>query len=193
MPLTATDLRQASDEAIAAEFLRARDQDFFRALVERYQTRVFQLALSVLGVGFRGEAEEVAQEVFLTVAQRLASFRGDSKLSTWIYRITYNAAVDLKTTARYRLPHEPDALEHTEAKQTPFGSAVMAEQQAVLRACIAGLPVQYQAALNLHYWFGYSVDEIAGQLDVPAGTVKSYLHRSRTLLAQALQQRGFKP
>jgi DNA-directed RNA polymerase specialized sigma24 family protein len=86
------------------------DQDAFAELFRRHSDRVFRLALSILGQGFAAEAEDVAQEVFLKVYHALASFRGDAEFGSWIYRITFNQAVNVKSRARYRSPHLEDTV-----------------------------------------------------------------------------------
>src|SRR5271155_134042 len=81
------------------------DQDAFAELLRRHSDPAFRLALSILGREFAGEAEDVAQEVFLKVHHALASFRGEAEFGSWIYRITFNHAVNVKARARYRRPH----------------------------------------------------------------------------------------
>ena len=76
------------------------DQDAFAELVRRHSDPVFRLALSILGRGFTTEAQDVVQEVFLKVHHALASFRGEAEFSSWVYRITFNRSVNLKTRAR---------------------------------------------------------------------------------------------
>ena len=96
-----------------------RDEEAFSELVRRYRDPVFRLAVSILGQGFAGDAEEVAQEVFLRVHRSLASFRGDSQLGSWIYRITFNQALNLKARVRYRAPHVSDEALATTASPRP--------------------------------------------------------------------------
>ena len=86
---------------------RARDgdEDAFADLFRGHSDRVFRLALSILGRGFEAEAEDVAQEVFVRVHNSLGSFRGDAKVSSWIYRITFNQALNVKARARHIRPH----------------------------------------------------------------------------------------
>jgi RNA polymerase sigma-70 factor (ECF subfamily) len=154
---------------------------------------VFRLAVSILGPGFAGEAEEVAQEVFLRVHHALASFRGEAQFSSWIYRIAFNHAVNLKGRVRYRAPHLTE-LALTEAASPlagPLDQLHAAQRAEALAECITELPEVYQAALRLHYWLDTSVAEIAPLIGVPENTVKSYLHRARRLLHEMLKQRGY--
>jgi RNA polymerase sigma factor (sigma-70 family) len=75
------------------------DQEAFAGLVHRYSAPVFRLAVSIMGNGFAAEAEEVAQEVFIKVHHAITSFRGEAEFSSWIYRVTFNQAVNLIKSA----------------------------------------------------------------------------------------------
>lgn len=169
------------------------DQDAFAELFRRHCDPVFQLALSVLGRGFAAEAEDVAQEVFLKAHHGLALFRGEAEFGSWIYRITFNRAVNLKARARYRRPHlDEAALSHSvTADPGPHAQVETAQRDQALEDCIRTLPEVYQSALRLYYWLGASVAEVAALLDVPENTAKSYLHRARQLLDGMLKERGY--
>jgi len=169
------------------------DESAFAELVARHRGPAFRLALSILGQGFAGEAEVVTQESFVRAFHGLRTFRGDARFGTWLYRITFNQAVNLKERVRYRAPHLPDdALAHrSSADPGPHEHLEMARRQRALAECITRLPEVYQSALRLHYWLGSSVLESAGLLSVPENTVKSYLHRARQLLGAMLRERGF--
>jgi RNA polymerase sigma factor (sigma-70 family) len=95
----------ATDDSLIARCRDHGDQEAFAELVRRYREPVFRLALSILGAGFSGEAEEVAQEVFLRVYHALTTFRGEAQFSSWIYRIAFNQALNLKARVRYRATH----------------------------------------------------------------------------------------
>lgn len=170
----------------------AGDEGAFTALVERYRDRVFRLAVSILGQGFVGEAEEVTQEVFLRVHSALRSYRGEAKFGTWLYRVTFNQTLNLKSRVRFTAPHvgEEVLAERPAGDPDAFTRLEEARRDAVVQECIARLPEAYQSALRLHYWMGESVAEIAILLDVAENTVKSYLFRARQLLQSMLQERG---
>jgi RNA polymerase sigma-70 factor (ECF subfamily) len=184
------------DNQIIQEYLETKNQELFRILVERYQKKVFRLALSILGAHFSPEAEHVAQEVFLQVYRRLREFRMESTFSTWLYRITYNHAIEYKRRARLRLPHTDveslDAIQDLKDSDNPFTALMDKERREILLCCMNQLPELYSSVLNLHYWMGYSVEEIGEVLGAPIGTVKSYLHRARARLSHQLKKRGFK-
>jgi RNA polymerase sigma-70 factor (ECF subfamily) len=169
------------------------DEAAFAELVGRYREPVFRLAVSILGPEFRADAEDVTQEVFLRVHHGLASFRGEAQFSSWIYRIGFNQAVNLKARVRYRAPHlSEDALAQAASPLLdPEGRLAAARRQQALAECMNELPEVYQSSLRLYYWLGESVVEIATLLGVPENTVKSYLHRARRLLHEMLKERGF--
>jgi RNA polymerase sigma-70 factor (ECF subfamily) len=168
------------------------NQDAFGELVRRYQDRVFRLVVSILGQEFAADAEDAAQEVFVRAHQALRTYRGDAAFGTWLYRITFNHAVNVKGRMRFRAPHVPDAA----LVSYPAGTVAPDEQfearrrQTVLLACLNELPDVYQSAVRLHYWLGASMSDIAAMLEIPENTVKSYLHRARRLLRAMLAQRG---
>ena len=170
----------------------AGDQRAFEELVERYRHRVFRLAVSILGPAFDAEAEEVSQDVFLRVHHALATFRGEAKFGSWIYRITFNLAVNLKARVRFKAPHVSDeALAGLPSQNRGPGEQLeQARRDRALETCIAELPEVYQAALRLHYGMGESVADVATLLEVPENTVKSYLHRARRLLHVMLDEKG---
>jgi RNA polymerase sigma-70 factor (ECF subfamily) len=178
-------------DTILIEAYRDRgDQNSFAELVQRYRERVFQLAVSIIGPAFTAEAEEITQEVFVRVYHALASFRGESQFSSWIYRITFNLAVNLKRHVRYRVPHlnEIVLVSKASSELDPLSRFESVQRDQELTAAIDELPEVYQSALRLHYWMGSSITEIADLLGIPENTVKSYLHRARRLLHGMLQK-----
>jgi len=181
-----------TDDALVALCREKGDAEAFAELVRRYRERVFRLAASILGPAFAAEAEEVAQEVFLRVHFALPSFRGEAKFSSWIYRIAFNQAVNLKSRVRFRAPHlQEEALAGAASLHPgPLDQLQSRRRDQALAACIDELPEVYQSVLRLHYWADTGVAEVASLLDVPENTVKSYLHRARKLLHEMLKQRG---
>jgi len=182
-----------ADEWLVERCRDGGDESAFAELVRRYRGPTFRLAVSILGQGFAADAEDVAQDVMVRVHHALGSFRGDAKFGSWIYRITFNHALNVKARVRYRAPHVSDAaLAATpSADRGPHEQVEAARRQKALLECVNELPEVYQSALRLHYWMGASVGEIAVMLDSPENTVKSYLHRARRLLQAMLAERGF--
>jgi len=175
------------DEPAVAEYLRSRDPEVFRTLVERHQSRVFRLVAGLLGPFADRDGQEVTQEVFLRAHQRLGSFRGEARFSSWLYRLAYNYTLQHKRRARLRLPHLPvDALETLSSRDGPHEAAAERERRQTVERLLEGLPELYRTVVYLHYWLDATVEEMAELLAVPSGTVKSYLSRARARLrAQA--------
>jgi RNA polymerase sigma-70 factor (ECF subfamily) len=169
------------------------DPQAFAELVSRHSALVFRLAVSILGREFIPEAEDVTQEVLLKVHDSIQSFRGDAAFSSWLYRITFNQAVNLKERVRFRIPHAHEAVFNSmvTSEPGPDRQVETAQREQALAECIRALPEIYQSALRLYYWLGAGVEEVARLLDVPENTVKSYLHRARQLLKGMLKQKGY--
>lgn len=161
----------------------------FDDLVARHRDRVFRVALSVLGPGAEADAEDVAQEAFVRAYRRLASFRGESRIGTWLYRVAFNLAVDhRRRTGRRGAEIGGEALDALPAPGgDPHRVARDGESTRLVRRLLDTLPEAQRAALHLHYWMGHTVAEIAELLDVAEGTVKSYLHRGRERLRAELE------
>jgi RNA polymerase sigma-70 factor (ECF subfamily) len=178
------------DEAVIAAYLRTRDPELFRVLVERHQARVLRIVASVLGPHADLASEEVSQEVFLRVHERLDSFRGTARFTTWLQRLAYNRAIEHRRRARIRLPHVSLAARPEPASGDPFDDAARDERRRVVARLLERLPDMYRSAIHMHYWLGCSVEETAEALDVAPGTVKSYLHRARRRLRDLAEADG---
>ena len=159
----------ASDENLIARFRQSGDSSAFGQLVARHRAQVFRIALSVMGPGYAGEAEEIAQEVFLRVHASLRNFRGNAKFGSWLYRIAFNQALNVKARTRYKTPHVPyETLAERPASEGDPAQSVLAEgRNQAISAAIGGLPEVYQSAVRLHYWLGHTTAEIATLLGVP--------------------------
>jgi RNA polymerase sigma-70 factor (ECF subfamily) len=181
-----------SDSQLVARAQRG-DQQAFAELVRRYSALVFRLAVSILGREFIPEAEDVAQGVFLKVHYALESFRGEAEFSSWIYRVTFNQAVNLKARVRFRCPHADETVLYraVSPQPGPYLQAQTAQRDRALAECMQALPEVYQSALRLYYWLGADVGEVAVLLGVPENTAKSYLHRARLLLHGMLKEKGY--
>ncbi len=181
------------DGVLVEAWVNRADEAAFARLVERHQGYVFRLALSVLGPGFEGDAEDVTQEVFIRVAERLHEFRGESTFRTWLWRLAFNMAMDRRRRPRWRKPHvDPTLLEARAATgetDDPFVSAVAAERRRALRSCLETLPDGLRSVIRLRYWMDLQIEDIAGMLQIPCGTVKRHLYRGRELLLRAMRAR----
>ncbi len=182
-----------ADEWLVERCRETVDEAAFAELVRRWRGPVFRLAVSILGQEFVPEAEDVAQDVMVRMHRALGSFRGDAKFGTWIYRIAFNHALNIKARVRYRAPHVSDESLATapSADRSPEDQLQDDRRKRAVQECISELPEVYQSALRLHYWLGASMSDIAAMLDAPENTVKSYLHRARQLLHAMLAERGY--
>jgi RNA polymerase sigma-70 factor (ECF subfamily) len=177
----------ATPDSLLIERCRQGDDAAFRELVDQYKGLVF--GLIARSVPNRGRAEELAQDVFLKVHRGLPYFRGDAKLSTWIYRIVINAlsqerpelataSLDDAADDRDRAPVQPGADDRA------FGDLIVRDR---LQKAIERLPVQYQVLINGHYMKGMRYEELAAALDMPMGTVNPHLHRAKRRLRHLLE------
>jgi RNA polymerase sigma-70 factor (ECF subfamily) len=170
------------------------DQAAFATLVGRYQKWVFRLALTVLGPGGVGDAQDITQDVFVRLAAHLKDFRGDSTFRTWLRRLAVNSAIDRRRHARWRKPHASlnslDDRRATDRGDDPYRSVEAAERARAVAQCLRVLPDEMRSVIHLHYWMDLPAEEIATTLQIPTGTVKSRLHRGRKMLYHAMQARG---
>src|SRR4029078_12224808 len=145
---------------------------------------VFRLAVSILGQEFAPEAEDVAQDVMVRMHGALGSFSGDAKFGSWIYRIAFNHALNVKARVRYRAPHVSDEslLTTPSADRSPVDQLQDDRRKRAVHECVAELPEVYQSALRLHYWLGASMSDIASMLDWPGDTGEYYLPSPQQLL-----------
>jgi RNA polymerase sigma-70 factor (ECF subfamily) len=181
-----------ADDLELVRRMREGDADALRAVVERYQERVFALVHGI--VRDAHEVEDVAQEVFLKVYTRIAAFDERSQFFTWLYRVAVNAAKDhvKKRVRRPALPlDEADALPG--AGECPSAGAARNETQRLVRAAIDALPLKYREVLALRELEGLSYEEIAAVLDISIGTVESRLHRARGRLKRRLMRHVRRP
>ena len=157
-------------------------------LYHQYKRRVFGMAHRIVGPN---DAEEVAQEVFVRVYRGLAAFRGDSALSTWIYRLTVNASLShlARRGRRQEVPVE-DALVDVPAPPTPERDPGLAAR---IEGALGQLPAGYRAILVLHDVEGLSHEECAAILECRVGTCKSQLHKARARMRELLGSLGGAP
>jgi len=176
----------ATPEHELVERCRQGDETAFRELVERYKGLVF--ALTSRSAASRERAEDLAQEVFLRVHRGLPFFRGEAKLSTWIYRIVVNLL------SQERPDTATVSLDDTHADGTPrlvpaaadrrFDDLALSDR---LDKAIRRLPTAYQVLVNGHYLKGLRYEDLAEALEMPLGTVKTHLHRARRQLRHLLE------
>jgi RNA polymerase sigma-70 factor (ECF subfamily) len=182
------------------ERLRAHDERAFNEFVQAYEQRVFRLVYRMLGR--RDEAEDMAQEVFVQVFKAVGQFRGESKLSTWVYRIAVNLC---KNRTKYLSRRHADAQEELEAGTERVGwerakgvtsgeldrpdQVVEAYQlENIVRLAINELDAEFREVLVLRDVEDLSYDEIGEITGLPEGTVKSRIFRARGMLKARVEE-----
>jgi len=176
------------DSPLLLARLRAGEALAFEELVRAYQHRVFGVALRMLGNG--AEAEEVAQEVFLRVHRAIAGFRGDAKLSTWLYRITSRLCLNRLASGERRMTRrgEETLMRLANGHADAATRLEQGELEAALHRAIAELPDERRIVVVLRDLEGLSYEEIALVLELEPGTVRSRLHRARIDLKGKLER-----
>jgi RNA polymerase sigma-70 factor (ECF subfamily) len=179
---------EAGDAPRFLDRLRAGDAPAFEELVMTYQHRVFGVALRMLGN--RAEAEDVAQEAFVRAHRAIGEFRGDAKLSTWLYAITSRLCLNRLASGERRLAsHGEDALLRlSDAGPRPDAALDRRELETALGRAIAELPEDRRIVVVLRDLEGLSYEEIAQVLELELGTVRSRLHRARADLKEKLER-----
>jgi len=178
--------------------LKRRDEEAFAELVSAYQHRVFTVVYRI--VGDREESEDVAQEVFVAVFKYIDSFRGESKFSTWLYRIASNRALNRVKYLKRRsykkhqdFEDTSDATLHASATPNTLGRpdehALGNELHAIINAGLATLSEEHRAVVVLRDVEDMSYTEIADALEIAEGTVKSRLYRARAALKDFVDAR----
>lgn len=183
-----------SDEELVRRF-KAGDREAFSELVRRYQDRVYTLCLRWMGDA--ATAEDVAQEVFLSLYKSLMDFRGDAKLSTWIFRVATNHCKNRRIHLIRRAAdrHEPlEGLSRDDAPPREIADEKAgtdrglhrSEAEQLIQTALAALDETHRSVVVLRDIEDLSYEEIAEILELPRGTVKSRLHRARADLARIL-------
>ena len=188
-------ITQGAPTKSLVERLRAQDPTAVADLSDTYGAKVYQLAFRYLRN--REDAEEVAQDVLLKVYQKIDAFRGDAALSSWIYRITFNAAMSRLRQFKQNLPNALEKSGDEETSPSPRREVIdvspLADEemlrtemrQALVRA-LKDMPVLYRAPVILRDVHGLSTEEASAVLHVKEQTLKSRLHRGRLMLREQL-------
>ncbi|MGH7675692.1 MAG: RNA polymerase sigma factor [Gemmatimonadales bacterium] len=172
----------------------------FRELVRRYERPVFSLIYRM--VRDRALAEDLAQETFVKVLNGIKTYRPEFKFSSWIFKIANNVAIDhlrrrsletlsLDGSPQATTPEERSAtaLQLSSGGETPLDEVQNRELGTAIERAIARLRPAYRACILLRHVEGHSYEEIAQMLDLPLGTVKTYIHRARNELREYLEDR----
>ena len=192
--------RSAQDELLAR--LKAGDERALTDLADEYGTKIYQLAFRYLRN--REDAEEVTQDVLFKVYRKVDAFRGDAALSSWIYRITFNAAMSRLRTAKYQRAQDEGAQQASQdgdgsreaSRRTDVADWSDLADERLLRSqlrarvfrAILALPAIYRAPVMLRDIQGMSTEEASAMLQAKDQTLKSRLHRGRLILRKQLAE-----
>jgi len=178
-----------NDPKALVEKILAGNTDVFKKLIEQYQRLVSHVVFRMIPK--QADREDICQDVFIQVYQNLGNFKFESKLSTWIARIAYNRCINYLEKKKTPLFDDLSLAEESIETQYDDGAApdIFTEHQdrsSLLQSEIDKLPVQFRTILTLFHLDEMKYREIAEVMDLPEGTVKSYLFRARKLLKQKL-------
>ena len=166
------------------------DTNAFAFLVEKYKDMVFSLALKV--TKNREESEEVSQDSFIKAFKSLKNFKGDSKFSTWLYKIAYNNCMDRvkKNARKYNTSAIDEVIENRiQATEDTMQKIERKERAALMNECLQELPEDERSILWLFYYKELSLKEIIEVTSLSEANLKVKLHRARKKLLGIVQQR----
>lgn len=164
----------------------------YNVLVQRYQRQVYNLAYRM--VGNAEDAGDMVQETFLRAYGALSSFRQDASFLTWLYKIASNLCIDnlraRKSKGALSLDFELEEGREPAADErifSPEDTAVRGAVGDIVQKAVMNLPAKYRVVVMMRHLQGMSVEEIAEQLNLPSGTVKTHLFRAREMLRERLR------
>ena len=155
------------------------DDSAFAELVDRYKNLVYAMIYRMMAD--RTQVEDLAQDVFLKVHRGLPYFRGEARLSTWIYRIVANVCVQARS-GRRPMPSSSDVAEPASAD----GAFADLELRDRIEKAMAKLPDNYRFLIAAHYLKGVQYEALAESLNIPLGTVKTHLFRAKRQLRELM-------
>jgi RNA polymerase sigma-70 factor, ECF subfamily len=189
---------EATDDAMLASLLRQGSEDAYELLVARFQQPVYNLVYRLLADP--GESCDVVQEVFLKIFRNIATFRNQSSLKTWIYRIAVNEVHNYRRWF-YRHRRQEVVLEDEneggknfgdtvpDHGRSPYDYALNGEKRVMIEDALAHINPMFRAAVVLRDVEDLSYEEIADVLDISLGTVKSRITRGREAMRRELEGR----
>jgi RNA polymerase sigma-70 factor, ECF subfamily len=173
------------DRELAARCL-AGDREAFESLYRQHAHRLYNLSYRMAG---SAEADDLLQDVFLQAYRKLGTYKGESSLGTWLYRLTMNLCLDHLRSRRGKMALVTDSLDEEDAAPvvSPERPAEAISARLDLEQAIEALPPSYRAAFVLHDVEGYQHDEISKLLGIAEGSSKSLLHKARMRLRTLLR------
>ena len=178
------------DDVALVNALKAGNTNAFRFLVDKYRNLVWHMVLRM--TNRQEDAEDLCQEVFIRVFKQIGKFRGDSKLSTWIGSIAYNACVDQVRKNKREVLSATDsigAINQLQSDVSPLLSNMDRNtMKKLVHRIIEDMPLQYRTVITLFHLEEFSYREIEEITGMPEGTVKSYLSRGREIIRRKMTE-----
>lgn len=179
-----------SSDLYLVEQAKRGDKEAFGYLVEKYEKKIFSLALRICGQ--REEAEDLAQEIFLKVYQKLNTYQGEAAFSTWLYRVAANTCFDRLRQLKREMSIQKEFNEREFYKKALNPEEEFLNRQEILNIekALQTLPEDLRLVLLLREQYGLRYEEIAKALSLNLGTVKNRIFRAREKLRKLLMQQG---
>nr|WP_299215152.1 RNA polymerase sigma factor [uncultured Allomuricauda sp.] len=178
-----------NEETNLIQKIRDGNTHAFSDLVDAYKNLVYTLAYRMLGS--REEAEEVSQDTFIKIFKSLPHFKGDSKLSTWIYKVAYNTCLDrIKQNKRNKTFVDIDHVKDVAfvSMNNALDKMLQEERKELIKRCLNLLPSNDVGLLTLFYFEEQNLAEMEKTLDIPVSTIKVQLFRARKKFAKVLEE-----
>jgi RNA polymerase sigma-70 factor (ECF subfamily) len=166
--------------------IRSGDGSAFEELYRQHSPRLYNLAYRMAGSA--NDADDLLQDIFLLAYRKLGSFRGDSSLGTWLYRLAMNHCLDVLRSRQARMGQQTDSLDEDGAAVPTAAPTLGAVSRIDLERAIAQLPHACRAAFLLHDVEGFGHHEVGAILGISEGTSKSQVHKARLRIRAYLTQ-----
>ncbi|MGQ0732633.1 MAG: RNA polymerase sigma factor [Acidobacteriota bacterium] len=181
---------RSADLALAGR-IQAGDGPAFETLYRQHAGRLYNLAYRMAGTADR--ADDLVQEIFLLAYRKMASFRGESSLGTWLYRLAMNHCLDVARSRSTRMGQQTESLDADEAPVPAAAPTLSAVSRIDLERAIVHLPEACRAAFLLHDVEGFGHQEVGAILGISEGTSKSQVHKARLRIRAYLTQTRTQP
>lgn len=176
-----------NDKELIAQ-IQGGNTNAFRFLVNQHRKLVWHMVLRM--VRQQEDAEDICQEVFIRVYKSISKYRGESKLSTWVGAIAYNTCLDhVRKKGKEQLVHTDQIVELSATQPSPHTPSEVLQRdevKAIVHGLVGQLPLHYRTVITLFYLEEFSLQEIGEITGMQEGTIKSYLHRGRNLIHDAV-------
>ena len=174
------------DEESLIKRIAAGEKEFFGELMLRHQDFIFNVVKTY--VRFEEEARDITQDVFLKAYENIEKFRGDSKFSSWLYRIAYNLSINWSERVKGRETQLDDGFAETIPEEASAADEEFDRQLVLsrIKEIIEEIPVKYKVVIKLYYFEEKSYQEIADSLGIPINTVKIQLLRAKELVRKKI-------